>query len=399
MKTLQEKYNAIQEGNFSKNQFLLESRKQFPNLITQYNGYEDAISILKNRGMIFEAKKKQVEETVTFSDEDLRRGRDMELEQMGLDSALTHSEEICNKATEKAIKNLKKDRNHYLHMIAGESSKVDKHDQMEKVTDKNTVDTYNGMKKATLREAIEAELQKRLEEGRRKKVKGGKVVKEGDYDSDGYVESMGPLFDKAVDMLLKAFTEWKEGPMTEPGMVPFAKRDVINFIGSEIDRIISIDNDMAEEAKPDYIDADGDGDKEESMKKAFQDKEKAQLKEAFKKVIKNILSEEKQPLNEAEATTLENYINYENVKNEDLAGRVRENAAKLSKHIQEVEESYLKLREAVTGCCSACGDHLGPELMHAFKADLAPVMEKYLTMEYKGKEQVQEEDLDDPKHV
>ena len=55
MRTLQEKYNAIQEGKFSKDQFLRDARLQLPNLVTQYNGYDDAVKILKNRGMIQEA--------------------------------------------------------------------------------------------------------------------------------------------------------------------------------------------------------------------------------------------------------------------------------------------------------------------------------------------------------
>ena len=54
MRTLQEKYNAIQEGSFSKDQFLRDARMQHPTLVTQYNGYDDAVKILKNRGMIAE---------------------------------------------------------------------------------------------------------------------------------------------------------------------------------------------------------------------------------------------------------------------------------------------------------------------------------------------------------
>ncbi len=54
MRTLQEKYNGINEGRFSKEQFLRDVRLQLPNLVTQYNGYDDAIQILKNRGMIQE---------------------------------------------------------------------------------------------------------------------------------------------------------------------------------------------------------------------------------------------------------------------------------------------------------------------------------------------------------
>jgi len=54
MRTLQEKYNAIQQGKFSKDHFLAEARMQQPQLVTRFNGYNDAVQILKNRGMIKE---------------------------------------------------------------------------------------------------------------------------------------------------------------------------------------------------------------------------------------------------------------------------------------------------------------------------------------------------------
>lgn len=54
MRTLQEKYNGINEGKFTKEQFLRDARMEQPNLVTQYNGYSDAVQILKNRGMIQE---------------------------------------------------------------------------------------------------------------------------------------------------------------------------------------------------------------------------------------------------------------------------------------------------------------------------------------------------------
>ena len=57
MRTLQEKYNGVNEGAFSKDQFLRDARLQLPTLVTQYNGYDDAVQILKNRGMIQEEKK------------------------------------------------------------------------------------------------------------------------------------------------------------------------------------------------------------------------------------------------------------------------------------------------------------------------------------------------------
>ena len=56
MRTLQEKYNGVNEGAFSKDQFLRDARLQLPNLVTRFNGYDDAVQILKNRGMIQEEK-------------------------------------------------------------------------------------------------------------------------------------------------------------------------------------------------------------------------------------------------------------------------------------------------------------------------------------------------------
>lgn len=54
MRTLQEKYNGINEGKFTKDQFLRDARMEQPSLVTKFNGYDDAVKILKNRGMIQE---------------------------------------------------------------------------------------------------------------------------------------------------------------------------------------------------------------------------------------------------------------------------------------------------------------------------------------------------------
>ena len=62
MKTLTEKYNAVLEGKLSKKQFVRDARLALPQHITQYNGYEDAVAILKNKGMVFEGLEKYKEE-------------------------------------------------------------------------------------------------------------------------------------------------------------------------------------------------------------------------------------------------------------------------------------------------------------------------------------------------
>ena len=328
MRTLQEKYNATLEENFSKAQFVRDARLELPNMITQFNGFEDSVSILKNRGMIFEDKKAKVPEydNISFSHslESIERAIDYELEGMGLMSNETVSEEDYGKAKKKAEKNLKKDPNHYLHLLSGDSKKVDKHDKMVPVKKGNHVDTFNGLKKAQLREEVDARLdpyedrgeilkqvmallvrekgasreelkgfisthiedilnapddaaivdefeqyisvnndyvdEKKgkdhdgdgdidgddymmakdkaikgaMSEGRRRKMKGGKVVTENDYETGGYVESMGPMLDKILKQLISVWDEWKDGPATEPAMVPFAKKDLVSYIDSKI---------------------------------------------------------------------------------------------------------------------------------------------------------------------
>lgn len=286
MKTLQEKYNAILEGSFSKKQFVRDARLGLPSLITQFNGFDDTVTILKNRGMIQEVKKQEVPQydkpEPGYSIEALERAVDYELEGMGLMSQETVSEEDYNKAKKKAEKNLEKDPNHYLHLLSGDSKKVDKHDKYVEVKKDNHVDTFNGMKKAELKEsiiekamskgytkeqveaalnrlkekkgkdldgdgdvdsddymaakdnAIKKAMGKEVNEGRRRKMKGGKVVTENDYDTGGYVEAMGPRLEKALKHLILMWEEWKEGPMTEPGMVPHAKKDLINYITNQI---------------------------------------------------------------------------------------------------------------------------------------------------------------------
>ena len=81
MRTLQEKYNGIQEGKFSKEHFLADARMELPNLVTRFNGYDDAVQILKNRGMIQEAKKETVKEwspygSMAFSGNDKPKQRE-----------------------------------------------------------------------------------------------------------------------------------------------------------------------------------------------------------------------------------------------------------------------------------------------------------------------------------
>ena len=137
--TLQEKYNAINEGAFSKQQFLRDARLAFPQIITQFNSYEDASQILKNKGIIGEAEKKV--EPVKFDPADkiapdvLDQGIKAELEKKGLSVNQSPTSEEYAAAKKKAVANITKDLLYYKNAQTMASSKSEK---MEKAKVKLT---------------------------------------------------------------------------------------------------------------------------------------------------------------------------------------------------------------------------------------------------------------------
>jgi hypothetical protein len=58
MKTIQEQYNQILEGKGDKDFFMKSIRRIFPQYITKYNSFSDAVKVLKNKNIITEAKAK-----------------------------------------------------------------------------------------------------------------------------------------------------------------------------------------------------------------------------------------------------------------------------------------------------------------------------------------------------
>ena len=156
--TVTEKHKTVNEGRMSKSEFVRQMRQTYPMYISPQNGYDATVQILKNKQMLFEEKEYEVDDTFKYSDDSLRRAIDIELEAMGLMSHETISIDDQVKAKKKAIANLKKDPLHYYHLISGDSSKVNKHDKPVEVKKGNEVDTFNGMKKAELKEDVEKEL-------------------------------------------------------------------------------------------------------------------------------------------------------------------------------------------------------------------------------------------------
>ena len=152
--TATEKFKAVNKGLMAEAEFVRQMRQLYPMYVSPFNGYKDTVQILKNRGMLFEEKKeKNNVDNHPFSPEALARGIDAELEKAGIDSAGDIDTKDLKKAEKKAIKNLTKDVLYYINLLSGESSKVDKHDKtVETKRGAKDRDTYNGLKKANLKE-------------------------------------------------------------------------------------------------------------------------------------------------------------------------------------------------------------------------------------------------------
>jgi len=188
VKSVTERYRAVNEGTMSKKEFVRQMRQQYPMHITQFNGFDDSVQILKNRGLLFETKTEVVEEAkvyddrpaLTYSLDALDRGIRVELATMGVEPGQQSVKaEDLKKATKKAKDNLEKNATHYLDLMSGESKKVDKQDKM-KETKRGAKDTdvMNGLKKATLKEGYtEEQIEAAIQRIKERKTSIGEVEK------------------------------------------------------------------------------------------------------------------------------------------------------------------------------------------------------------------------------
>ena len=207
--TATEKYRAVTEGQMSQGEFVRQMRLAFPQHVNQFNGYSDSVTILKNRGILAETAKIENNPN-TVSDDALRRALDIELTAMGHDPVTCKDKDAQKQARAKALKNLSKDPLHYYNLLAAESSKVDKNDKMKETKrGKLEKDTFNDMKKATLKERKE-----RLVEGTRALVgylAGDRLTTTYNH-YDGYPSHLGKALqmhynddDKAKEIAMKGY--------------------------------------------------------------------------------------------------------------------------------------------------------------------------------------------------
>ena len=130
-------YKAVQEGKISKGEFLRQTRQNFPSYINQFTSYDDAISILRRRGILSEEVIYQCQGD-RFPLESIDRGIRYELEQAGIYDVTEVGKGDYKEAKKKAIENLCKDPLYYINIVAGGDKKRAEKNQKE-------IDTNSGM--------------------------------------------------------------------------------------------------------------------------------------------------------------------------------------------------------------------------------------------------------------
>ena len=442
-------YKAVVEGRLAKGEFVRQMRQQFPDLISQFNGYDDTVQILKNKQVIFESTVNEAFNNVkiyddrpalTYSLDVLERGITYELQAAGL---MVHDKfnikgDDYFKAEKKAKENLGKDANHYINLIAGESKKVDKHDkEVEVKRGDGKVDVFNGLKKADLKEAKAMLKEGKLDDLAAKLgVDVSKLKAAADKIRD--MERTSAEKDaKKIAEVEKALSdeiqieETPEMSLDEKKLAIGAIIDIIKSKYPDISQGIALDfikthyNDLIAGADPieefeqyvsvntDYVDEkkgkdhDGDGDidgddymaaKDKAIKQAMGKDE--QLKEAIKIIIKQTLNED--AINEAATKQLadwgEGYSSFPGVKSVvmDLENIVTEVEAFYEKVQDKIAKTFAKTSEFTNEEGLKIGAFIAPSLEAAFKQDLRPVLKKGFTqkVELPKVKQISQQDVD-----
>ena len=403
--TVTEKQKAVNEGRMAKSEFVRQMRQEYPMYISNFDGFDSAVQILKNKQMLFEAKKSEAKAPVydekpalNYSLDALDRGIRIELNTMGIDmAAQTVKAKDYKQAESKAKGNLEKNATHYLDLMSGESNKVDKHDkEVEVKRGANTVDTFNSMKKATLKEEVVDSNPPMSEDA--KKALLGKVV--------GALRANYPDITAGI---LKDFIRTHADDLLGGADIEDEFREYIsvNYEGP---------SDMGEKKGTDH---DGDGDidgddymasKDKAIKKAMgkdesyamkrmqqahtqdrlagekstydkaKEKQKGQkdkLKEAIKSIIEKTLKVDS--INEAATNRLaslqEDYGDYSGASQiinqlENIVTEVEQFHTKTRDKIQKVYDSMEGIENA-DGL--KIGVFIGPSIENAFRQDLRPV--------------------------
>ncbi len=95
MKSIQNQYNQLIEGNLSQANFMRAVRMTFPQYITNVTSFNDSVKILKNKGILSEALNEALNKDIKAFGQDL----DKRFKEAGFDTLV-----IMNQATPEQLK-------------------------------------------------------------------------------------------------------------------------------------------------------------------------------------------------------------------------------------------------------------------------------------------------------
>ena len=363
MKTLQEQYNLIQEGKGRKDLFLKEAKKTYPNLLSNLTSYKDATNILKSKSKISENLGGVVtlKPLVQLTSEDFNPNKqawESKYEAFVNEERAKSLKPIIDKDIDEKINTEKEDEK-----VKAEEKKVSKgvenidkrnYDYSPKEDNINNVNAQEMMKgvyfelkedpSLTLEKAQEKVI-KNLAKDELHYVKNGQFGVGIGYTEAEVQENTGKTYGGSgySDKLKKGDTKMK--PIKESlfkklireglgGVVTSGNPDSLAAqSGNMIRQMMSEDGFQADQAgsqyhsslyaesnkedklpmdeapKPDFMDIDGDGDKEESMKKAGKDKKSRKpKKDSIDSKLAEIGKEAEVVKMEAQLEYLSNYI-------------------------------------------------------------------------------------------
>ena len=420
MKTLQEQYNLIQEGKGRKDLFLKEAKRTYPNLLSNLTSYKDATSILKSKSKINEDLGGVVtlKPLVQLTSEDFNPNKqdwENKYEAFVNEEKAKSLKPIINKDidekinTEKEEDKIKADvKDTSKTVINTQDRNYDYSPKEDNINNVNAQEMMNGVyfelkedPSLTLEKAQEKVI-KNLAKDPLTYVKNGQFGVGVGYTEAEVQENTGKTYGGSgySDKLKKSDTKMK--PIKESLFKKLIKEGLGGVVttgnpnslaaqsGREIRRMMAEDGFQAdqagsqyhaslyaEEAKPDFMDIDGDGDKEESMKKAGKDKKaKKPKKESIDFKLAEIGKEAEAVKMEAQLEFLHNHIDEKIQRIESI--NEDENLKEL------IDKSKMKEMQREI------------KLLEKKKAGMEKVYEKSCGKAYKRTEMVDEsEDLDE----
>ena len=419
MKTLQEQYTKILKGDGRKDLFLKEAKHKYPNLISNITSFKDAETILKNKSIINEELGGVVtlQPLVKLTSEDFNPNKqawENKYEQFVNEEKAKALKPIIDNDIDEKINTKKEDE-----AVKADGKKVAK--GVDNVEERNydyspKEDNINNVNAQEMMNGVYYEIKENpelsLEEAQEKVIKNLAkdqlhYVKEGQfgvgigyteqkveensgktYGGSGYSDKLkeGSTDMKAIkeELYKKLIKEGLGGVVTtgNPNSLAAQSGNAIRQIMAEDEWQQQSgaqyhDSLYAEGAKPDFMDIDGDGDKEESMKKAGKDKKaKKPKKESIDAKLAEIGKASDIVKMEAQLEFLHNHIDEKN----DRVNSINED-----ENLKElIDKSKMKEMQREI------------KLLEKKKAGMEKVYEKSCGKAYKRPEMVDEaEDLDE----